>query len=109
MEIKSVDTNLAAAASSIKPEQQNSLSGKQNPSINERENDSDRDDRINISTAAQRLSSAVKAGNNSANVQNRQQAEQISQNIQKTFQVNPNQAISAQANIAAASIKNLLG
>ncbi len=108
MEIKSIETNLSAV-STIKTEQQNPLAEKQNQSINEQKNDNDRDDRINISAAAQRLSSATKVGNSNSNIQNRQQAEQITQTIQKTFQINPSQAISAQANITAASIKNLLG
>jgi len=108
METKSIETNLSAIAT-IKPEQQNPRAEKQNQSINEQENDNDRDDRVNISTAAQRLSSAPRVNNSHSAIQSRQQAEQITQAIQKTFQINPGQATSTQANIAAASIRNILG
>ncbi len=56
-------------------------------------------DRVEISSEAQQLLSATDNRNNSADLNSRQQAERVTQDIQAGFGANPDQAIATQANV----------
>ena len=104
MEITSIETNLPPT-SSVKPEQSNQPTDNQNPSVNNPQ----QNDRVEISSQAQSLSSATDANNSTSNIKTRQQAEQTVQQIRSDFQTHSAQAITAQANVAPALISNVIG
>ena len=104
MEINSIEADLPITPS-VKSDQQNNPTENQNLSVNNPQ----QNDRVEISSEAQRLSSATDINSSKSNLETRQQAEQTVQQIRSDFQTNSVQAITAQANVAPALISNIVG
>ena len=104
MEINSIEADLPITPS-VKSDQQNNPTENQNLSVNNPQ----QNDRVEISSEAQRLSSATDINSSKSNLETRQQAEQTVQQIRSDFQTNSVQAITAQVNVAPALISNIVG
>jgi hypothetical protein len=86
--------------------EQNAADKKNNSSTNQTE---PQVDRIEISGAGRQLSAAASNRTQTSIVQSAEQAQEAQQEISRQFQQQPNQALSAQANISADAIEAALG